>query len=147
MGSAAIYLLTFRSISSVWLRVLIIAGIIVGSVWLSVKLMPPASYLPNGNKNFTFCRMSTPAGYSLMQNFYVGQRIEKELEPFWSAKSTEEASKHGPVVDQRTGEVYTKIPALKEFFFVVARGSVFMIGISDDPDERGADSGHIRQGL
>ena len=117
MWASAIHLLTFRSISSAWLRILIIAGIIVASVWLSIALMPPASYLPNGNKNFTFCRMSTPAGYSLMQNFYVGQRIEKELEPFWSAKNTEEASKHGPVIDKRTGKEYTKIPALQGVLF------------------------------
>lgn len=128
-----IHLLSFRSISSAWLRILLIVGVIAASVWLSVALMPPASYLPNGNKNFTFCRMSTPAGYSLMQNYFVGQRIENALEPFWSAKTTEEASRNGPVVDNRTGQVYTVIPALKEFFFVVARGSVFMIGISDDP--------------
>ncbi|MBN2294552.1 MAG: efflux RND transporter permease subunit, partial [Pirellulales bacterium] len=132
--AAVIYALTFRSISSAWLRIMIIFGIIAASVGLSIKLMPPASYLPNGNKNFTFCRMSTPAGYSFMQNYYVGHRIEEELKPFWSAKTTEEASMHGPVVDKRTGKKYTKIPALKEFFFVVARGSVFMIGISADPD-------------
>ena len=96
--ASAIHLLTFRSISSAWLRILIIAGIIAASVWLSIALMPPASYLPNGNKNFTFCRMSTPAGYSLMQNFYVGQRIEKELEPFWSAQQ------HGRGVQVRPGD-------------------------------------------
>jgi multidrug efflux pump len=134
LWASAIHLLTFRSISSAWLRILIISGIIVSSVGLSIVLMPPASYLPNGNKKFTFCRMSTPAGYSLMQNFYVGQRIEKELEPFWSAKSGEEASSHGPVIDKRTGKEYTNIPALREFFFVVVRGSVFMIGISEDPN-------------
>jgi HAE1 family hydrophobic/amphiphilic exporter-1 len=133
LWASTIHVLTVRSVSSAWLRIVIIATIIVASVWLSVTLMPPASYLPNGNKNFTFCRMSTPAGYSLMQNFHVGQRIEQELEPFWSAKNTEEASKFGPVIDKRTGEEYTRIPALREFFFVVARGSVFMIGISEDP--------------
>lgn len=132
--ASLIHLLTFRSVSGVWLRILVIFGITGASVWLSLTLMPPASYLPNGNKNFTFCRMSTPAGYSLMQNFYVGQRIERELEPFWRATSTEEASRHGPVVDKRTGQAYSTIPALKEFFFVVSRGSVFMIGISGDPE-------------
>lgn len=129
-----IYLLTFRSVSSAWLRIMLIGLTMVVSIGLSLLLMPPASYLPNGNKNFTFCRMSTPAGYSVMENYYVGQRIEQELKPFWSAKDSAEASQHGPVVDQRTGEEYTEIPALKEFFFVVARGSVFMIGISQDPD-------------
>jgi HAE1 family hydrophobic/amphiphilic exporter-1 len=131
--ASVVHLLTFRSLSSAWLRILIVSTIIAASVGLSIALVPPASYLPNGNKNFTFCRMSTPAGYSLMQNFYVGQRIEDELKPFWSAKTGEEASRHGPVVDNRTGKVYKDLPALKEFFFVVARGSVFMIGISDDP--------------
>ncbi|TWU37129.1 efflux RND transporter permease subunit [Novipirellula artificiosorum] len=131
--TAVIHLLTFRSFSSAWLRIMIIGITMAASVGLSAMLMPPASYLPNGNKNFTFCRMSTPAGYSVMENFFVGQRIEKELKPFWNAKNAAEASQHGPVIDVRTGEAFHNIPALKEFFFVVARGSVFMIGISDDP--------------
>ena len=129
-----IHLLTFRSIASAWLRVMIIALMMIASIGLSIFLMPPASYLPNGNKNFTFCRMSTPAGYSVMENYYVGQRIEEELKPFWNAKDGTEASKYGPVVDKRSGKAYHDIPALKEFFFVVVRGSVFMIGISDDPE-------------
>ncbi|TWU24263.1 Multidrug resistance protein MdtC [Novipirellula galeiformis] len=131
--ASLIYLLTYRSLSSAWLRIMLITLTMLGSVGISLMLMPPASYLPNGNKNFTFCRLSTPAGYSLMENFYVGQRIEKELEPFWRATSSEEASLNGPVIDRRTGKEYHNIPALKEFFFVVARGSVFMIGISQDP--------------
>ncbi|OYP28267.1 efflux RND transporter permease subunit [Rhodopirellula sp. MGV] len=128
-----IHLMTFRSLSSAWLRVLLIALTMAVSIGLSMWWMPPASYLPNGSKNFTFCRMSTPAGYSVMENYSVGQRIEKELQPFWSATTGEEASANGPIVDQRSGKTYTDIPALKEFFFVVARGSVFMIGISQDP--------------
>ncbi|QEG22934.1 efflux RND transporter permease subunit [Mariniblastus fucicola] len=132
--AALIYLLTFRSLSSAWLRIVIVAVTMVMAISISMLLMLPASYLPNGTKNFTFCRMSTPAGYSVMENFYVGQRIEEELKPFWSAKSSEEASKYGPAVDKRTGKEFYDIPALKEFFFVVARGSVFMIGISDDPN-------------
>ncbi|WP_436714509.1 efflux RND transporter permease subunit [Roseiconus lacunae] len=129
-----IHLLTFRSLSSAWLRLLLISSTMALSVLLSLWWMPPASYLPNGNKNFTFCRMSTPAGYSVMENYSVGQRIEQELRPFWNATTSEEASSHGPITDQRSGKIYTDIPALKEFFFVVARGSVFMIGISDDPE-------------
>ncbi|TWT74038.1 efflux RND transporter permease subunit [Allorhodopirellula solitaria] len=129
-----IHLLTFRSLSSVWLRIMLIAITMVASIVISLMLMPPASYLPNGTKNFTFCRMSTPAGYSVMENFYVGQRIEQELKPFWNAKDSAEASQFGPVVDRRSGKEYTDIPAIKEFFFVVARGSVFMVGISQDPE-------------
>lgn len=132
--ASLIHLLTFRSLSSAWIRILLISATMAASVGISLMLMPPASYLPNGNKNFTFCRMSTPAGYSVMENFYVGQRIEEVLKPFWSATSSAEASLHGPVVDQRTGKKFHDIPALREFFFVVARGSVFMIGISQDPD-------------
>ena len=56
------------------------------------------------------------------------------MKPFWSAKNTEEASKLGPIPDFQTGQEYTKIPALKEFFFVVVRGYVFMIAVSEDPD-------------
>ncbi|PQO43920.1 efflux RND transporter permease subunit [Blastopirellula marina] len=132
--ASLIHLLTFRSLSSAWLRMMVITLTMIASIGLSLYLMPPASYLPNGNKNFTFCRMSTPAGYSVMENYYVGQRIEERLKPFWSAKSNAEASQYGPVVDVRSGKQYDEIPALKEFFFVVNQGSVFMIGISDDPE-------------
>ena len=128
-----IRLLTFRSVSGVWVRMVLITLTIGISITLSSALMPPASYLPNGNKNFTFCRMSTPAGYSVMENYFVGQRIEETMKPYWSAANSEEASSYGPVTDSRSGKQYDVIPALKEFFFVVARGSVFIIGISDDP--------------
>ena len=132
--SRIIGLLMLRTFSGVWVRIMIIAVIVSVSLVLTVRLMPPASYLPNGNTNFTFGRMSTPAGYSFIQNYSVGQRLEQAMKPFWSAKNAEEASKLGPIVDFQTGQKYTKVPALKEFFFVVARGYVFMIAVSDDPD-------------
>ena len=36
--------------------------------------------------------------------------------------------------DFQTGQVYEKVPNLKDFFFVVANNSVFMIGMSGDPE-------------
>ena len=132
--SRVINLLMLKSVSSFWLRTIIILTITVGSLLISQAMMPPASYLPNGNKNFTFGRMSTPPSYSLMENYTIGERIEEAVKPFWSAKNAEEASSHGPVVDIQTGEVFKDIPTLKEFFFVVARGSVFMIAVSQDPN-------------
>ncbi|MDO5112939.1 MAG: efflux RND transporter permease subunit [Planctomycetia bacterium] len=129
-----IYLLTARTLAGVWSRVMIVATITAISLGLSYYLMPPASYLPDGNKNFTSARLVVPPSYSLMQNFTMGQRLEDHLRPYWEAKNSEGASKLGPLTDIQTGQVYTKIPVLKEFFFVVANNSVFMVGMSDDPE-------------
>ncbi|MDO4570816.1 MAG: efflux RND transporter permease subunit [Planctomycetia bacterium] len=129
-----VYMLTDRSLAGVWARVVIIVTITVSALGLSYYLMPPASYLPDGNKNFTSCRLVVPPSYSLMQSYTIGKRLEDSIRPYWEAQSTEEASALGKLVDFQTGLEYEKVPALKEFFFVVANNSVFMIGMSADPN-------------
>ncbi|MDO4575810.1 MAG: efflux RND transporter permease subunit [Planctomycetia bacterium] len=128
-----IYMLTAKNVAGVWSRVMIIATVMAGSVGLSYYLMPPASYLPDGNKNYTSGRMIVPPSYSLQQNYTIGQRLEDYLRPYWEAKNTEEASKLGPLRDFQTGREYTNVPVLQDFFFVVANNSVFMLGTSGDP--------------
>ncbi|MBQ9455155.1 MAG: efflux RND transporter permease subunit [Thermoguttaceae bacterium] len=134
-----IYMLTAKNFIGVWCRLVIVVTITVASVSLSVILIPPASYLPNGNKNFTSASLVVPPSYSLMQSYTVGQRLEDAIRPFWEAKSTEEVqkyleSKNMKIRDFQTGQVYEKVPNLKDFFFVVANNSVFMIGMSGDPE-------------
>ena len=123
-----------RSVAGIWVRIVLVAGITLTSLGLSVYLMPPASYLPNGNKNYTSGRLVTPPSYSLMQNYAVGLRIEDTIRPYWEAKNSEEAGAIGELRDFQTGEVYEKVPPLKEYFFGVLSGSIFMLGVSDDPE-------------
>jgi len=129
-----IYLLCWPSWAGVWLRVLIVALFTVGSIALAWMWMLPASYLPEGNKNFIFALMFNPPSYSVEQNSRIGQQLEQTLRPYWEARSTEEATAIGPVVDPQTGQPIPKVPPIDEYFFVVVRGRLFMIATSKDPE-------------
>jgi len=132
--SRLIHLMTFRSFAGAWLRVAVITVITFVAVGLSWMLMLPASYLPDGNKNFTFGLMFNPPGYSLEQNTSVAERLEASVQPYWEAEDSREATAIAPLVDMQTHKPIPEVPALGEFFFVVSRGRVFMITISKDPD-------------
>ena len=132
--SRLIHVMTFPSLAGGWLRVVVIAVITLVALGASWALMLPASYLPDGNKNFTFGMMFNPPGYSLEQNTSVAERLEASVRPYWEAKNSEEATAIAPLVDAQTGKPIAKVPALDEFFFVVSRGRVFMITTSKDPD-------------
>ncbi|MFH1921217.1 MAG: efflux RND transporter permease subunit [Planctomycetota bacterium] len=132
--SRLIHLMTFPSLAGAWLRVVVIVVITLLAVGLSWMLMLPASYLPDGNKNFTFGLMFNPAGYSFEQNTSVAERLEASVRPYWEAKDSREATAIAPLADPQTGKPIPEVPALDEFFFVVSRGRVFMITTSKDPD-------------
>ncbi|MBN2475751.1 MAG: efflux RND transporter permease subunit [Pirellulales bacterium] len=131
--SRLIYLMTFPSLAGAWLRVVVIAVVTVVAVGASWMLMLPASYLPDGNKNFTFGLMFNPPGYSLEQNTLVAERLEASVRPYWEANDSREATAIAPLVDMQTGKPIAEVPALDEFFFVVSRGRVFMITTSKNP--------------
>lgn len=131
--SRAMYALTHRDAWSVWLRVMIVSLISVAAVALSWMLMLPASYLPDGNRNFSYGTMFNPPGYSIEQNTSVAKRLEAAVRPYWEAKDADEARAIAPLVDVQTGRPITDVPALDEFYFVVTRGRVFMITTSKDP--------------
>lgn len=131
--SNLIYLLTTRSFAGVWLRIVTILVISSLSLWLSWYLMPPASYLPNGNKNGVVGMMSVPPGYSLQQNTLLGRRITEELRPYWEAKTREEVkaiTDKDPLIDIKTGKVVENVPPLGEFFMVLSPATVFLMATS-----------------
>ncbi|OHB79084.1 MAG: hypothetical protein A2V98_03970 [Planctomycetes bacterium RBG_16_64_12] len=113
---------------------MVITLVAVGLSWM---LMLPASYLHDGNKNFTFGLMFNPPGYSLEQNTSVAERLEGSVRPYWEAKDSREATAIAPLADPQTGEPVPEVPALDESFFVVSRGRVFMITTSKDPENVG----------
>ena len=130
-----IYLLTVRSLAGVWIRIVLILLISVSSVALSYYLMPPASYLPNGNKNGVVGMMSVPPGYSLQQNTLLGRRITEELRPYWEAKTYGDVKKitdRDPLIDIKTGKVVENVPPLGEFFMVLSPATVFLMATSAD---------------
>ncbi|MDR0704350.1 MAG: efflux RND transporter permease subunit [Planctomycetaceae bacterium] len=127
-----VYFLTFRSFSGIWVRIMIIVFISGAATLLSFNLMPPASYLPTGNKNVLNGNMLLPPAYSIQQNVLVGRRAEEFLRPYWEAQTVEEASAIQEIVDTRTKKVISKIPPIKSFYIVVRNQGVFMNVTSKD---------------
>jgi HAE1 family hydrophobic/amphiphilic exporter-1 len=132
-----IYGLTRRTFLAVTARIGIIAAATVASLAGAWLLMPPASYLPNGNQNLVFGIMLLPPSYSIEQTRTIAQRIEGGapnivgIENYWNATSTEQATQIQPVMDM-TGEAMPAVPAIKTYFFVTFRGIVFMGAQSQD---------------
>jgi hydrophobic/amphiphilic exporter-1 (mainly G- bacteria), HAE1 family len=132
--SRAIYGMTHPSLAGAWLRLVVIVTITGAAFAASRALMLPASYLPDGNKNLTFGQIFTPPGYSMEQNASVARRMEQAVQPYWEAKTSEQATAIAPLIDTQTGQPIKPVPALDEFFFTVSRGRVFMLTTSKDPE-------------
>ncbi len=129
-----IFLMALPSMAGIWLRLVVISLFTCLAIWLSFAWMPPASYLPNGNKNLVWGSLYCPPSYSLQQNILVGRRLEAAVRPFWEARNSQEASALGPIIDQKSGKEIHDIPAIKEFFFVIYRSRIFMICVGRDPE-------------
>lgn len=107
--------------TSITLRLATVVGMTVISVFLSIKLMPPMSYLPEGNQNLVLGIIIPPPGYGKEELIRMGKKIEKTLIPYWNAElNSPEAEKLGG------------IPPIKHFFYVARGQSVFMGMISKD---------------
>jgi HAE1 family hydrophobic/amphiphilic exporter-1 len=130
--SQFVYLLTYRSFSGIWVRVMTIVLISGAATFLSFNLMPPASYLPTGNKNVLNGNMVLPPAYSIQQNALVGRRTAEFLRPYWEAKTVEEASAIQEITDTRSGKVMPKIPPIKSFYIIVRNQGVMMNVTSKD---------------
>ncbi|MDO4586737.1 MAG: efflux RND transporter permease subunit [Planctomycetia bacterium] len=125
-----IYFLTQRSFSGIWTRLTLFLIIIIGAFLLSIEMMPPASYLPNGNKNGIIGFMTVPPGYSVKQNVLIGRRLDEKLRPFYEAKTTEEVkaiTDKDPVYDMRTGKLVENIPPIRDCFIVLSPARTFLL--------------------
>ena len=129
-----VYLMTFPSLAGIWVRIVTVAVIMLVALAVGWKLILPANYLPNGNKNLVLGLMYTPPGYSLKQKELVGRRLEDNIRPYWQAEDSWEARAIGPLVDVHTGEPIEDIPAIDEFFFAIVPGRGYMIASSKDPN-------------
>jgi len=128
-----IYLLMVPSFAGVWLRVVIITVITTASILLSYFLMPPASYLPNGNRNLVVGHLTPPPGNSIWQTAFTGRRVQESLRPFWEATTAEEATQIREVRDMRTGELMERVPPIAESWVAMGAGSVRTFCVSAEP--------------
>jgi len=111
---------------------MVVAVFTAASVIVSMMLMPPTSYLPNGNRNLIFGIMLTPPGYNVEHTKSIGRRVEQTIRPYWQAKDESDIAKLPPVIHPFTGEPVTNIAPIENYFFVSFGGTVFMGCSSSD---------------
>ena len=75
----------FALCGSVLARVGVVTGLTIASILGTWMLMPPADYLPQGNRNLVFGLLIPPPGYNLDKQNELADRIEQEIKPFWEA--------------------------------------------------------------
>jgi HAE1 family hydrophobic/amphiphilic exporter-1 len=113
-------------------RVAVVGGLGAASIIGSWLLMPPAAYLPAGNRNLVFGFIDVPPGYSLEEFRRIGEVIESEIRPYWETDDPDDP-RLVPVVMKRGGslpDVEVKPPPIENFFFVAFNGGAIMGCIS-----------------
>lgn len=104
---------TRRVTRSLAVRLLVIVGLIGGAAMTTWSLLPPAEYLPTGNRNLVFAMLIPPPGYNLEEMTEMAEGVEKQLLPH--IRAPEEP----PPEDGHA--------TIKHFFFA-ARGAVAFFG-------------------
>lgn len=106
---------------SLLLRIGTAVGLVLAAIVLVWLLLPKVEYLPTGNRNIVYGRLSLPPGYNLEQIEQVGHFIEEELRPYWDLDLED--------VDMDELEY----PPIADFFFIAYGQGVFMGLRSLDP--------------
>ncbi len=141
-------------------RAAIVLAVAIGSIWGGAMLLPPATYLPAGNRNLVFGFLLTPPGYGVDEYRRMATVIESQIGDYWRVA---EGSPEKKALDQRwisqveamlaanqvpelnsaglsalqrdriRREWLTPPPCIDNFFFVNFAGNCFMGASSADP--------------
>jgi HAE1 family hydrophobic/amphiphilic exporter-1 len=143
--SAAVGKMVYRACGRTAVRLGIIAGLTGASILGTFLLMPPADYLPHGNRNLVFGLIIPPPGYNIDQFNELADRLEQTIAPFWEAglvKGDKEAYEQAmaelpsvPTFNWRTRQPGPPVvpPPLENYFVVNFEDILFHGAISDDP--------------
>jgi len=93
-------------------RLVTIAAMVLITIGLSIWMLPPSEYLPNGNMNFVFGFMLPPPGYNIDEVITIGEDVEESLAYLWETPAEEAGDLPGGGIDN--------------FFFVAFPGQAFM---------------------
>ncbi len=130
--SGLIHAITVPNVFGVSARlgiVLLMTGMSMLGAWL---LMPPTSYLPNGNKNLVFGMLLKPPGYNIHHVSEMGDQMETNLKPYWEAESYDDLKDLPPAIHPFTRQPIAHVPPVANFFFVSFRGMAFYGAMSGD---------------
>ncbi len=95
-----------------------------GAIASAYTLLPKLEYLPDGNRNLVFGVIIPPPGYNLDTKTEIAKRVEEASRPLWSSETGVESEPGSP-------------PKIKNFFFVSARGFIFLGAQSEQPERAG----------
>ncbi|GJM23737.1 MAG: acriflavine resistance protein B [Phycisphaerae bacterium] len=121
-------------------RLAVVGGLTAVALIGSYLLVPPASYLPNGNRNLIFGGLQLPPGYSLDELRRIGDIIEADARPLWEAEAGTSAANDLPKVPMQIGDRQTgttlmvQAPPIDNFFFVSFAGGAFAGCSSKEPE-------------
>lgn len=104
--------------------VLIICGIAGVATW---AFLPKLEYLPDGNRNLLFARISPPPGYNLKSIVQMAQRAEAQMQPLLATEADKKAFAAGE--KPAAGEP----PKLDRFWFIIRRGFTLATASALDP--------------
>ncbi|MCL2745244.1 MAG: efflux RND transporter permease subunit, partial [Planctomycetaceae bacterium] len=127
-----LYYIMAPNLSGVSIRIIFSALITLISLYLCYIWMPPASYLPNGNKNYVSSVVNTPPATSYRQNVYMGQVLQDSLRPYWEAESRNDLKHLPPIVDIRTGREISDIAPIRETWTVFTTSGMRVMAMSQD---------------
>ena len=145
-----VFKMSQRRFASLAFVLAMMAVSVVGS-WM---LMPPADYLPKGNRNLVFGLILPPPGTSNAMQEDLARRVESTVAPYWDhnlpaagtpeREAAESALPKVPVTPWMTFKYGTEVqPAPLENYFVVGfSGTMFHGGIATDAS-RAAYNEHL----
>ena len=135
-----VFRMSRRRLASVGIVLAMMGVSFVGSLFL----MPPADYLPRGNRNLVFGLILPPPGTSNAQQEEIARRVEASVAPYWERtmpargtperEAVERALPTVPVTPWMTFKYGAEVqPAPLENYFVVGfSGTMFHGGIASE---------------
>ncbi|NKB70925.1 MAG: MMPL family transporter [Candidatus Latescibacteria bacterium] len=112
----------YRISSSTLLRLLVVFGLIGGSLVVAWQLVPKTEYLPTGNRNLVFSFLLPPPGYNLDELIGMGQQLEDIIRPRWQA---DPGSEEAAALDDLL---------ISNLFYVAFGRAAFMGAIAEDAE-------------
>ncbi|MGI9437510.1 MAG: efflux RND transporter permease subunit [Geminicoccaceae bacterium] len=122
--SRAVMGFTRAVVNSRLLALIVAALVTVSALTASYVLLPKLEYLPDGNRNLVFGVVIPPPGYNLDTKTEIAKTVEEASRPLWSSETGIEPEPDGP-------------PKIRNFFFVSARGFIFLGAQSEQPERAG----------
>lgn len=105
-----------RSFALAW-----VGSITALATMMTIFLLPPLDYLPDGNRNLLFGFLIPPAGYNLETNTDIARSFEDATRHRWVSETGPEPGADG-------------LPKMEDFYFVAFRGRVIVLARSAEPE-------------